>query len=400
MVRELCPGGLEQVPLGSIATQYVDRVRVQPDATYVNLGVKWYGEGAFAREPKAGKDIKGATLNRVRAGQFIYNRMFVTEGAFGLVTPDLADGVVSNEFPVYDLDPTRVLPEWLLLRFQDPSTVRAVAAEATGGTKSRRRWKEDQFEVFVIDLPPVPVQREIVRILCTFSELEAKLTAELDLRRLQYAYYRDRLLTFHDANGVRWIPLGELLREPLANGRSVPDGSGYPVLRLTALHGPVVDVSQRKLGAWDEETGRRFRIEAGDLLVVRGNGSKGLIARASMVEATEEVAFPDTVIRVRPNLDIISQQYLFHIWESRATRATIERAAKLTSGLWKVSQDDLSRVILPVPSVEEQLRIVSILDKFNSFVSDLSVGLPAELTARRKQYEYYRDRLLTFKAAA
>ena len=152
LVRELSPGAFEQVALGSIATQYVDRVQVQPDATYVNLGVKWYGEGAFAREPKTGKDIKAKILYRVKPGQFIYNRMFVTEGAFGIVTPDLADGVVSNEFPVYDLDSKRVLPEWLLLRFQDPSTVQAVAAEATGGTKSRRRWKENQFELSLIHI--------------------------------------------------------------------------------------------------------------------------------------------------------------------------------------------------------------------------------------------------------
>lgn len=194
--------------------------------------------------------------------------------------------------------------------------------------------------------------------------------------------------------------MGELLREPLANGRSVPDGSGYPVLRLTALHGPVVDASQHKLGAWDEEGGSRFRIEAGDLLIVRGNGSKDPIARACMVERSEDVAFADTMIRVRPNPERVSQRYLFYIWESRAARSRIERIAKLTSGVWKVSQDDIARVELPVPPLEEQARIVAILDRFDALVNDLSSGLPAELAARRKQYEYYRDRLLTFKEAA
>lgn len=193
--------------------------------------------------------------------------------------------------------------------------------------------------------------------------------------------------------------MGDLLREPLANGRSVPDGTGYPVLRLTALHGPVVDVSQHKLGAWDREAGTRFRIEAGDLLIVRGNGSKDLIARACMVEKTEEVAFPDTAIRVRPDLKKVSQRYLFYIWESRGTRAQIERVVKLTSGVWKVSQDDLARISLPVPSLADQHYVVAILDKLGAMVSDLSVGLPAELAARRRQYEYYRDRLLTFEEA-
>ena len=255
------------------------------------------------------------------------------------------------------------------------------------------------FKRFRFPVPPLDVQREIVRVLDTFTVLEADLEAELEARRRQYAHYRDSLLTFLEG-GVRWATLGELLREPLANGRSVPDGSGYPVLRLTALHGPVVDTSQHKLGAWDQEAGSRFRIEAGDLLIVRGNGSKDLIARACMVETSEEVAFPDTMIRVRPNLEQVSQRYLFHIWESRATRSRIERIAKRTAGVWKVSQDDIARVELPVPSVEEQARIVSILDRFDALVNDLSSGLPAELAARRKQYEHYRDRLLTFKEAA
>lgn len=194
--------------------------------------------------------------------------------------------------------------------------------------------------------------------------------------------------------------MSELLREPLINGRSVRDGTGYPVLRLTALHGPVVDVSHRKFGAWEESAGRRFRIEAGDLLMVRGNGSKDLIARASMVGMTEEVAFPDTMIRVRPNLEILSQRYLYYIWESAVTRAQLRRLAKLTSGVWKVNQGDLLGVALPIPPIEEQDRIVAILDKFDALANDLSVGLPAEIAARRKQYAYYRDRLLTFEEAA
>lgn len=189
----------ERVPLGSFVTQSVEPLRVSRDEWYVSLGVKWYGEGAFAREPKLGSTIKAKTLYRVRAGQFIYNRMFVTEGSFGLITPELADGVVSNEFPVFDVDQSRALPEWLFLKFQDPATVRRAAAETTGGTKSRRRWKESQFLAFKIDLPPLAVQSEIVRVLRAFGDLESELAAELAARRKQYIYYRDRLLTFAEA---------------------------------------------------------------------------------------------------------------------------------------------------------------------------------------------------------
>ncbi|MFT8396584.1 restriction endonuclease subunit S, partial [Propionibacterium sp.] len=253
---------------------------------------------------------------------------------------------------------------------------------------------------FRIPVPPLEVQREIVRILDKFTALEAELEAELEARRAQYAHYRDALLSFTQKERVRWATLSGLLKEPLANGRSIKDGNGYPVLRLTALHGPVVDVREQKLGAWDEATGRRFRIEAGDLLFARGNGSKELLARACMVEQAAEVAFPDTMIRARPNLDLVSQRYLFYIWESRPVREKIEQIAKVTSGVWKVSQNDLGAVVLPVPPVEEQERIVGILSKFDALVNDLSSGLPAEIEARRQQYSYYRDRLLTFKEAA
>jgi type I restriction enzyme S subunit len=201
-IRALGSDVAEHVRLGDVATQYVEPLRVQSSETYRNLGVKWYGEGILARASKLGSAIKGATLYRVKPGQFIYNRMFVIEGSFAVVTPELADGVVSNEFPVYDLDTSRVLPEWLLLYFQDEYTLKRVAAEVTGvergSTKSRRRWKEEQFEAFQVELPSVPVQRELLRVLGTIVALESALRDELVARRRQYGYYRDRLLAFKE----------------------------------------------------------------------------------------------------------------------------------------------------------------------------------------------------------
>lgn len=191
-------GGTQRLAIGDLATQSVKPITVEPDVEYVNLGVKWYGEGAFAREPKRGSAIKGKTLYKVRAGQFIYNRMFVTEGSFGLVTPEIEHGVVSKEFPVFDLDTNRVIPEWLYLKFRDPQVVSVAAGQASGGTKSRRRWMEDQFRAFVIDLPPLAVQHEMVRVHNRFIELESGIDEELAARRKQYEYYRDKLLTFEE----------------------------------------------------------------------------------------------------------------------------------------------------------------------------------------------------------
>jgi type I restriction enzyme S subunit len=196
---------VELVRLGAVATQFVEPIRVEPDRPYTNLGVKWYGGGAFAREAKLGRAIKGSTLYRVKPGQMIFNRMFVTEGSFAVVPWDLADGVVSSEFPTYDLDESRVRAEWLLLYLLDDFSLRRIEREVTGtergSMKSRRRWKEQQFNAFEIYLPPLKVQDEVLRINGALADLEASLRAEQIARRQQYGYYRDKLLTFDEAAG-------------------------------------------------------------------------------------------------------------------------------------------------------------------------------------------------------
>lgn len=155
----------ETVKLGEVATQFVDRFTVDPSETYVNLGVKWYAQGVFAREPKTGEEIKATRLFRVKPGQFIYNRMFATEGSFSLVPSDLSHGVVSNEFPVFDLDLSRVIPEYLALHFKQKHVWEYVSQECVGTTKSRSRWKEERFLAYQIELPPLPEQRRIVDLI-------------------------------------------------------------------------------------------------------------------------------------------------------------------------------------------------------------------------------------------
>jgi len=402
LIAELCPDGVEYRTLGEIGTFIRGNGLQKKDLTHSGVPAIHYGQvhthyGIWTTEtisfvaPEFAKRLRQA-----RPGDLIIATTSEDDDGAGKAVAWLGDepAAISGDAYVYQHS---LEPKYIAYYFQSEQ-FREQKRRGLTGTKVRR-VSGDSLGKIRIPVPPLEVQREIVRILDLFTTLEAELEAELEARRRQYAHYRDSLLVFPEG-GVRWVPMGDLLREPLTNGRSVPDGTGYPVLRLTALRGPVVDTSHRKPGAWGQEAGSRFRIEAGDLLIVRGNGSKDLIARACMVEDSEEVAFPDTMIRVRPDLEQVSQRYLFHIWESRAARSRIERLAKRTSGVWKISQDDIARVELPIPPLEEQARIVAILDAFDALVNDLSVGLPAELAARRKQYEYYRDRLLTFKEAA
>ncbi len=394
LIRQHCPNGVERVKLGEVATQYVEPVRVEPNDTYVNIGVKWYGEGAFARESKLGNEIKAATLYRVKPGQFIYNRMFVTEGSFGLVTEDLKDGVVSNEFPVFDLDPARVIPDWLLLKFQVPSTVRSIAANATGGTKSRRRWKENQFESYVVDLPPLLVQREIVRIIGTFSALNSALEAEWDARKRQLAHYRDALLSFGNAD-CEWLTLRDVAID-FGRGKSKfrprndPKlyGGQYPFVQTGDVRNSghlITEYSQtyNEVGLAQSKLWPRGTI----CITIAAN-----IAETGILDF--DACFPDSVIGMVVNPKKTSQHYVEYLLQS--LKANLAKKGR-GSAQANINLATFENERFPFPPLQEQERIVAILDKLDTLANDPKIGIPAELNARRKQYEYYRDRLLTFE---
>ncbi|WP_098731294.1 restriction endonuclease subunit S [Brevibacterium epidermidis] len=190
------------IKLGSIASQAIDPVPVVAGQFYNSLGVKWRGEGVLIRKSRDGAEIKATTLYRAQPGQLVYNKMFVVEGSFAIVPEGDEPAAVSNEFPVFNIDRSKVEPLWLLEHLCNPYTLRRIEREVTGterGTmKSRRRWKSGQFLNFEIDLPPLDEQREIVRVLRASDRLISSLESELAARRKQYEYYRDRLLTFEE----------------------------------------------------------------------------------------------------------------------------------------------------------------------------------------------------------
>jgi type I restriction enzyme S subunit len=156
-----------------------------------------------------------------------------------------------------------------------------------------------------------------------------------------------------------WVSLDDLLNEPLANGRSVKDGNGFPVLRLTALKNRRIDLSECKLGDWNTTDARRFTVQKGDFLVSRGNGSIDLVGRGGLVvdEPYGQVAYPDTLIRVRVT-QRFNRNLLALLWDSAIVRQKIELAAHTTAGIHKISQSDLQQIPLPLPPFEEQQAIV------------------------------------------
>lgn len=240
-----------------------------------------------------------------------------------------------------------------------------------------------------IPLPPIEVQTEIVRILDKFTSLEAELEAELDCRKRQYEYYRDKLLSFDNVGGqeVEWKKMSEV--------------SFYPKTRIDASelsdnsYIGVENLLKDKLGRTDSTVkpeGSVIQFIEKDILIGNIRPYLRKIWKSDCKGGTNGDVL---CIRVKEPSEV-SSDYLFHILSSEKFFLYDIKNSKGA----KMPRGDKAAVMdfeIPIPSLEEQHRIVSILDRFESLTTSLQSGLPAEITARRQQYEHYRDKLFTFK---
>lgn len=252
-----------------------------------------------------------------------------------------------------------VTPEWALLVFRHHMHSGRFKRESRITTNiahlSATRLKAVEFPV-----PPLDEQRRIVEILEDhLSHLDAA-SADMTRANSRLDFLIEAALRSQLAGSNEFRSLAELLEAPLANGKSVPtrDG-GFPVLRLTALKEPGVDLSERKSGAWDRSAAERFLVAKGDFLIARGNGSLRLVGRGSLVrDQPDDVAFPDTAIRARPRHSELMPEFLDLVWNSRATRDQVERVARTSAGIYKVNQSQLEAIRLPVPGIELQRKML------------------------------------------
>ena len=223
-----------------------------------------------------------------------------------------------------------------------------------------------------IPLPPLPVQEEIVRILDAFTDYTAELQAELQARREQYEYYRNKLLSFEDDSSVVYMTLKEVAT--IKNGKDYKH-LDYGEIPVYGSGGVMTYVNE-------------YTYDKPSVLIPR-KGSLGNLFYVDMPFWNVDTIFY-TVIDTK----CVEPKYLYYVL-TKAQLADLNNAG----GVPSLTQSILNRVIIPIPPLSEQRRIVAILDKFEALVNDLTEGLPAEIAARQEQYEYYRDKLLSFPKA-
>ena len=217
------------------------------------------------------------------------------------------------------------------------------------------------------------IQQKIVAILDSFTGLIAELTAELTARKQQYSYYREQLLNF-DENEVEWKTLGEV--------GEIKRGVAFTKKQAVFGEFPVVANASEPI-SFHNEFNRN-----GEFIVVARSG-----ANAGLISYWNKELFLTDAFSIHPNDSVLNTKFAFYFLKKHQREIHL---MKQGSGVPHVRASDFEIYNIPVPSLEEQERIVSILDKFDTLTNSISEGLPKEIALRQKQYEYYRDLLLTF----
>lgn len=348
LIAQLCPDGVEYKPLSECVVlpsipRGLKRGQYESSGTYpiVDQG-RGQVAGYSSDETKLVKDIPGIVFGD-HTREIKYVDHFFVPGA---------DGV-----------------KWI--RAVDDVDIRylfhSLSSLAIPSRGYNRHW--NVVREMSIPVPPLEVQREIVRILDQFTTLEA----ELEARQAQYEYYREQLLSYDSivarcSDEVKYRSLGDLIR--IRNGRD------YKMLSSGTV--PVY-------GSGGVMTHVSEAIGVGPTVLIPRKGS---LDNIFFVEGPFWTV--DTIFYTEIGSEIEPKYLYYNLKKMRLSQ--MNEAA----GVPSMNQRKLNRIQIPLPSIEEQRRIADVLDRFDALVNDISSGLPAEIAARRAQYEYYRDRLLSF----
>jgi type I restriction enzyme S subunit len=258
------------------------------------------------------------------------------------------------------------------------------------------------LDKFIIPLPPLAVQHEIVSILDKFTALEAELEAELEGRRKQYEYYRAKLLIFNEivgGGGGKWMTFKEIGTMIRGNGLQKKDftESGVGCIhygQIYTYYGTFTDTTKSFVSV--ELAAKLQKVNKGDLIITNTSENVEDVCKTVAWLGDEEIVTGGhaTIFKHDQN-----PKYLAYYTQTPIFMAEKKKYATGTKVI-DISARNLEKIKIPIPPLEEQARIVAILDKFDALVNDISAGLPAEIKMRKQQYEYYRNKLLTFEKAA
>lgn len=358
------------VPLDEVITRSQDRIDLEPDGRYRQVTVRLWGKGVVLRDEVDGLDIAGTRRLRVRSGQLIVSRIDARNGAIGIVPGELDGAIVSNDFPSFDLDVTRLLPKYLGWLARTPRFVERCGA-ASEGTTNRIRLDEGRLLAIEIPLPPLNEQRRIAARFDRLTELgddvaQLQRSVGLQLDALLGAHlnsiFGDPYRGVNGAEGrVRLAVLGDVVADVADGPHKTPTYVEDGVPFVTVLNITTGRVSFRTVKHISEadhrEYQKRARAERGDVLITKD----GTIGIPCYVDTDRDFSFFVSVALVKPRRELLDGRYL--TW--------LLRAPYLQARMRERSRGDMIRhlvlreiraLLLPLPGLDRQRQIVEHLE--------------------------------------
>ena len=409
LIRELCPDGVEYKKLGEIAT-VLRGASPRPIKKYITNdsdGVNWIKIGdvpvgsKYITQSEEKITKEGAEKSRyVRKGDFILSNSM----SFGRPYILAIDGCIHDGWLSISNFKDVFLSDYLYYLLSSSAIQQEMKKRASFGG-AVQNLNADIVKALVLPVPPIEVQREIVRMLDSYTEsvveLQRQLTAELTARKTQYAYYRDKLLKA-ETNAYKY-KLGEIATVTKLAGFEFTNYVTYSENgNIIALRG--LNVKNGRLDLHDVKYVdksdfsklERSKLHIGDMLFTY----VGTVGQVAIVDEEDKYYLAPNVALIRCNKEVLLPQYMKYYFQT--TRFWDKQIRRLlqSSSMQNIPMEKIRKFEIAVPPLDVQNRIVNVLDNFEKICSDLNIGLPAEIEARQKQYEYYRDKLLTFKEVA
>ena len=398
LIQELCPNGVEHKMLQEVcrfqngfsfkSTLFKDEgepiLRITnikegklSDDSYVYFDLEDYNENLNAYKVKKGDVVvamSGATTGKI--GYNYSNKEYYLNQRVGLFVPN--ENVLLKRF----------LYHWLTMQTKNIYNI-------SSGSGTQPNLSSIKMMKMVIPVPPLEVQCEIVRILDKFTLLTAELTAELTARRKQYEYYRNLLVSFNNF----------IQKRKFGNIASIQRGaSPRPISQF--ITNDMEGVNWIKIGDVDKES--KYITKSKEKITIDGSKKSRKVKKGDFILSNSmsfgrpyilaiDGCIHDGWLSISDFEDVFISDFLYYLLNSNDIQNEFRKKASFGGAVQNLNADIVRGIELHIPSKDDQQKIISFLDRFDKLCNDITNGLPAEIEARQKQYEYYRDKLLTFK---
>lgn len=402
LIKELCPDGVEYVKLGNIS-KIIRGASPRPIKNYLTAeitGIPWIKIGDVSPNDKyITQTAEYITSEGAEKSRYLKKGDFILSNSMSFGRPYILaiDGCIHDGWNAISDYENDVTPNYLYYILKTDTVRKDWSMRANNGG-AMTNLNADIVKDTIIPLPPLSIQQQIVEILDTFTDSISNLQEELELREKQMEYYRENLLSF-DGEDVEWKSIKDCISSlttgvnPRQHFVLNSEDSSYHYITGKNINDNKIDISSGtdKINAKALSLINKRAKLTDDILLFAstGTGTVGRMAYVKQYDNSWTVSETLYIIRTQRLINTKFLMYVLNTWRSK--KQYIGRISKGSVPHLKIS--DLLNVFIPVPSLSRQQEIVDILDTFESMITNIK----EEIELRQKQYEYYREKLLTFE---